>query len=130
MKPLVTVVLFIMLLAAPVWAGYSHTSGSALSPAELVPVGPMPYDTPPKLIRGYAPRFPHFEMLGHMSGVANVVFTIGTDGRTSRLVVEASTDSFGRATIEAVTKWQFQPATKHGKPVQCRMGAPIFFRSP
>ncbi len=95
MKPLVTLVLFIMLLAAPGWAGHPHTSGSALSPAELVPVGPMPYDTPPKLIRGYAPRFPHFEMLGHKSGVAEVVFTIGTDGRTSRLVVEASADAFG-----------------------------------
>jgi len=130
MKPSAALVLLIMLLAASIWAGAPHTSGSGLSPAELIPVGPMPYDTPPKLIRGYAPRFPHFEMLRHKSRVAKVVFTIGTDGRTSHLVVEASADSFGRAAIDAVTKWQFHPATKNGEPVRCRMHTPIFFRSP
>ncbi len=83
---------------------------------------PVPRDT------RAAPRYPIEMKRRGISGEAVISFVVMTDGRTDQVkAVRVSHDVFGGAAVEAVKQWSFKPATKDGKPVNCRMTIPIVF---
>jgi TonB family protein len=94
------------------------------------PVGSGKYDTPPKLVSGSAPVYPMSQWRSGKSGFANVILTIGRDGRTYDISVEqASYAYFGSHTIIAVKDWKFEPARNNGQPVPLKVRLLVRFTS-
>lgn len=57
-----------------------------------------------------------------------VQYIITKTGTVEFPVVLKSTDArFNETTIAAVVKWKFKPATKNGKPVNCRVAQALAF---
>ncbi len=106
-----------------------------LSPDTTVPKSIGSYyekedvDTEPT-VEGFrtAPRYPlEMKRLG-LSGKAVISYVVMADGCTDQVKVEKATHAaFGEAGVKAVKQWRFEPATKGGKPVNCRMAAPMTF---
>ncbi|WP_411833355.1 energy transducer TonB [Pseudoxanthomonas mexicana] len=85
-------------------------------------------DALPRLIVGYAPRYPPAAMQAGRQGQATIVFTIKADGSTGDYRVEsASADEFAEAAIQTLKHWRFAPATLRGKPVPMQSRQPFPF---
>ena len=75
-------------------------------------------ETPPKLVRSVAPRYPREHLRNEVSGAAVVGLTVDEKGAVSNVhVVSESHPGFGAAAVEAVKQWQFEPAREGGQPV-------------
>jgi TonB family protein len=86
------------------------------SPASGVPPE-YRYDEPPKPLIITAPVYPYDLLVQKVSGKADVTFAIDPDGRAHVVRLEsASRPEFGQAMEAMVASWQFEPATKKGKP--------------
>jgi TonB family protein len=87
------------------------------------------YDTPPELVRGYAPFYPaRYARVRHW-GYAVLEFSVEPDGSASRIrIVAARALAFGQEAALAVEKWQFTPARKNGQPVRVHVRLPFTFR--
>jgi TonB family protein len=83
----------------------------------------------PKALSQPSPVFPkELENRGVQHGWAIVGFTVETDGRvSSATAVRSSNPEFGRAAVEGVRKWQFEPAAKDGRKPSLRLEVPIMF---
>lgn len=90
---------------------------------------PLPPGTVlPKPKFQYSPAYP-FELRkkGVIGGV-RVSLTIGKNGRVkSCRVFAASHPEFASAAEQAVSKWEFRPATLNGKAIEVTMNVPISF---
>lgn len=92
---------------------------------------PLPFDTPPKLIRGAAPIYPISQLQQHKSGRAVISFTIDEQGKTRGFrVISTDYPYFASHAILAVQWWQFEPARKNGHPVAVRLRVPFNYRTP
>lgn len=83
----------------------------------------------PKALSQPSPVFPK-EMgnRGVQHGWAIVGFTVEVDGRvSSATAVRSSAPEFGRAAVEGVRKWQFEPAARDGRKPALRLEVPIMF---
>jgi protein TonB len=57
---------------------------------------------------------------------AIISFTVQEDGSVADAsVFRATNPEVGRAALEAVKKWRFEPATSHGAPARFQMKVPI-----
>jgi TonB family protein len=67
-----------------------------------------------------APKYPINAARQGAEGWTDVSYIIEPDGSVSNVVIENSSGqkSFDNATINAMKKWQFKPATENGKPIQ------------
>jgi len=75
-----------------------------------------------------SPVYPFKLKLNKVSGEAVIAFLVTTKGRTEQVqVVRATHRGFADAAIAAVKQWQFKPAIKDGKTVNCQMTLPIAF---
>jgi TonB family protein len=87
------------------------------------------YDVPPKFISGPAPVYPSSRLRQRESGYADIVFTVDESGHTRDFhAVKTSYLYFANHAILAVKDWRFQPATKNGHPVSCRLRIPFTYR--
>src|SRR5699024_10428334 len=80
--------------------------------------------------RGLAsPSYPADALDSRTSGKVVMRVLVGTDGNVKDVVVEESVPAgvFEAASIEAVRKWQFNPAIKDGKPVEDWLRIPVEF---
>jgi len=94
-----------------------------------MPLGPSSqYDVPPKLISGAAPTYPITRLRRREPGYARITFVVDETGHTRDFkVVKTSYPYFASHAILAVQKWRYQPATKGGRPVSCRIGVPFHY---
>jgi protein TonB len=83
----------------------------------------------PKAISQPAPEFPkELERQGLKHGWAIVGFTVHADGGVADVsAVTFSRPEFGRAAVEGVRKWRFEPASKDGRKSFQRLEVPITF---
>ena len=83
----------------------------------------------PKAISQPAPEFPkELESQGLKHGWAIVGFTVHADGGVADVsAVTFSRPEFGRAAVEGVRKWRFEPASKDGRKSFQRLEVPITF---
>jgi TonB family protein len=83
----------------------------------------------PKAISQPAPEFPKaLEIQGLKHGWAIVGFTVHADGGVADVsAVTFSRPEFGRAAVEGVRKWRFEPASKDGRKPAQRLEVPITF---
>jgi len=108
-------------------------SGQAEMPANKMHVETKAsqYDTPPKLISGPAPVYPPTRLRNREPGYADIGFTVDETGHTRDFrVFRTSYLYFANHAILAVQKWRFQPATKNGRPVPCRVRVPFRYQIP
>jgi protein TonB len=87
------------------------------------------YDVPPRFISGPAPIYPTSRLRNRESGYADIVFTVDASGHTRDFrAVKTSYLYFANHAILAVQDWRFQPATKNGRAVSCRLRIPFTYR--
>jgi protein TonB len=92
------------------------------------PVPVMDYDRPPRLLRQTKPDYPPDAFVKKVEGVVVIEILIDDAGRVVRARVVQSVPLLDRAALEAVTKWLFVPAVRHGQPVATVAMAPVTFR--
>ena len=84
---------------------------------------------PPKLISGAAPIYPITRLRLGEPGYAEIAFTIDEYGHTRDFsVLKTSYPYFASHSIAAIQKWQFEPASKNGGPVSCRLRIPFRYQ--
>jgi protein TonB len=71
------------------------------------------------LIRQVNPRYPTAAMRSNQEGWVDVEMTVGADGTVGNVsVVDAQPKHvFDRSAIDAVSKWEFKPATRNGEAI-------------
>jgi TonB family protein len=79
-------------------------------------------DKPPHAI--FRPDLDYTEIWqkSRIEATAVVSLTVKEDGRVANVALEVTTKpEMGRAAVEAVRKWRFDPPTSHGKPARVRL---------
>ncbi|NID15744.1 energy transducer TonB [Luteibacter yeojuensis] len=71
------------------------------------------------LIRQVSPRYPTAAMRANQEGWVDVELTVGTDGTVGNVTVVDSQPKhvFDRSAIDAVSRWEYKPATRNGEPM-------------
>jgi TonB family protein len=97
--------------------------GAPLPTRELQMISPSSQvDVPPELISGAAPENPSAANVIRVPGDAVISFTVDETGRTRNSCVLETDDSLSASNaIYLIKKWRCQPATKHGRPLACRV---------
>lgn len=74
------------------------------------------------------PNYPRAQRDAKIAGEAVVDFVVDTDGNVrNAFALRATHDDFGKAAVEAVEKWKFQPGRRGGRDVNTHMQVPIVF---
>jgi TonB family protein len=86
-------------------------------------------DTPPRIISAFPPEYPADAKTNKIEGNVVVQFVVDTDGWAwEPEVVEADPESvFEQSALDAIIKYEFEPATKDGTSVPCMVKMPIAF---
>lgn len=87
------------------------------------------FDERPVPVKAVAPVYPPELLREGVSGLVIVQVEIDASGKVvDRSVTKSSRRDFERPALEAVGKWKFKPAAKHGSPVASRIAIPISFK--
>lgn len=122
-----------LLVAGPTIAseGQRVRAGTALDATSHVPAQGDAWDTAPRLVRGKSPVYPVTDVVAGDSGASVVVFTVATDGSTKDAVIEsADNERFAAHALVALRDWQFEPATRDGKPVEAVLRQRFEYQTP
>jgi protein TonB len=85
-------------------------------------------DSPPRARSQVAPVYPDGPKNSGTTGDVTVEFIVDENGRVLNPRVVRSTDfRFEVATLQAVSKWRFEPGKVNGRAVKFRMVAPVCF---
>ncbi len=85
-------------------------------------------DQKPRVIYQATPVYPASLRGKKVSGAVSIVFVVDASGRVSNQKVEKSSHTdFEKPALDAVRQWKFEPGTKGGKPVACKMRISIRF---
>ncbi|KAF1008036.1 MAG: hypothetical protein GAK28_01513 [Luteibacter sp.] len=105
----------------------ARTPQQAAQPRTTAPVTQAPASKAPEgetitdavLVNQVKPRYPTAAMRANQEGWVDVELTVGTDGAVSNVNVTDSQPRhvFDRSAIEAVSRWEFKPATRNGEPM-------------
>src|SRR5262249_40057076 len=83
----------------------------------------------PRPIRTPEPDYSETARQKRIEGTVKLLATVGPDGRTRDIRVSDSLEpSLDENAIQAIKKWTFDPCTKDGKPVACRMKVEVEYR--
>ncbi len=87
-------------------------------------------DTPPRIIRAIPPVYPYEAKEQQLNGRVVLRFIVDTEGWACEPeVISAEPEGiFDQAALDAVAEYQFTPATKDGKPVNCIVMMPVVFK--
>ena len=85
-------------------------------------------DGPPVPMVQTKPEYPLGLRYRHIEGVVMLDFVVDTLGRVQRPRVLMTPDpAFSQAAVTTVSRWQFRPAMKAGRPVSTHLEEPIVF---
>ncbi len=123
----VSVILALLLLAD--CGNYQDRARTPLKPMVSVMHGKSgAFDVPPKVLKGYRPRYPQPEADNREKGFVSVICTVGVDGKATEFGIEQMTDpAFAYEAVRAIAKWQWAPAMKNGHPVTAQVRVPMHF---
>lgn len=114
--------------AEDLWRAQALPAPEIQGPLSAERVDRMPVKT-----AGPAPLYPAWARQRGLEAVVTLRFVITTSGTVTDLKIHDITghESFGRAALDAVSQWRFQPALKQGKAVACwRFQKINFVRNP
>jgi TonB family protein len=84
---------------------------------------------PPVAHRKVDPKYIAAAAADHIEGKVQLACVIGKDGRVSTVeLVRGLDDRLNQSAEEALAKWEFNPATRHGEPVEVEVLVEIPFR--
>jgi len=106
-------------------------TGSAVD-AELAAAGGIfdaaDLDQKPRTLFQVPPLYPAELRRKKAAGTVYVLFVVDQQGRVQDPKIESSPDAaFDRPVIDAVKRWRFEPGSRNGQKVQCKMRLPIRF---
>jgi periplasmic protein TonB len=106
-------------------------TGSAVD-AELAAAGGIfdaaDLDQKPRTLFQVPPLYPAELRRKKAAGTVYVLFVVDQQGRVQDPKIESSPDAaFERPVIDAVKRWRFEPGSRNGQKVQCKMRLPIRF---
>ena|SRR5579871_2382496 len=85
--------------------------------------------TPPKPVSTPNPEYTDQARKKKISGTVLVAMIVNPDGTVRDVsVVKGTEPSLDQQAVKAVSHWQFEPATKDGKPVAVHLKAEVSFR--
>lgn len=85
-------------------------------------------DNPPRARVQTPPIYPYQAKRDERRAEVIVEFVVDENGRVVSPRVTRSTDTmFDAATLQAVSKWRFDPGTRNGRVVRFRMAVPVVF---
>jgi protein TonB len=89
---------------------------------------PVAGDSPPVVRFQVRPHYPKELAEQKKEGEVLVEFFVEKDGSVNDARVLRQTNAaFGKAAVECVKRWKFDPALKAGTPVRARMQVPLVF---
>ena len=123
----ISLILALLLLAD--CGNYQDRARTPLKPMVSVMHGKSgAFDVPPKVLKGYRPRYPQPEADNREKGFVSVICTIGVDGKATEFEIEQMTDpAFAYEAVRAIAKWKWAPAMKNGHPVTAQVRVPMHF---
>jgi TonB family protein len=84
---------------------------------------------PPRLHEKVEPEYSEEARIARLEGTVLLKIMVGTDGKASDLQVLRSLGlGLDENAVAAVSAWQFDPATKHGEPVDSTVKIEVNFR--
>ena len=84
--------------------------------------------TPPKIIKKQDPVYPPDAKDEKVEGTVLLKCVIGKEGKVTSANVVRGESRLGVAAVESVMTWEFQPATKDGKPVDTQANIEVNFK--
>jgi TonB family protein len=85
-------------------------------------------DQKPRTVFQVPPLYPAELRRKKTAGTVYVLFVVDQQGRVLDPKIESSPDAaFERPVIDAVKRWRFEPGSRNGQKVQCKMRLPIRF---
>lgn len=88
------------------------------------------YDVPPRPLHITKPEYPPSALAKGVEGTVLMEILIDSSGRVVRAKALNSINELNRAAFECVSRWEFAPAMKDGKPVATIAQAPVTFKRP
>jgi TonB family protein len=82
---------------------------------------------PVKLVRAAKPVYPPDAMRNFITGDVRITAEVGADGGVGKVTVISGPAALRAAAIEAMKHYEYEPATKGGKPVSSQVTATIKF---
>jgi TonB family protein len=99
-----------------------------IAPAVAFGSETSPPDRAPRAVKRVDPVYPFSMSRAGASGRVTVSFTVNTQGRVADVSVVSSTrEEFERPALTAISKWEFEPGIRNGKPVAARMQVTLTF---
>jgi TonB family protein len=86
------------------------------------------FDSPPRVRKQVKPEYPREAFEARIQGTVLVEALVDERGHISKARVVQSVPGLDEAALDAVRKWQFEPAMKNGKPVATIIHIPVAFR--
>lgn len=89
----------------------------------------IPFDRMPSVVKARAPAYPETAREQGIEGLVRVQVTIGKSGAMCKAIA-VSSDTTGlleQATLDAIVRWEFEPATRDGVPVPSKLWVPFQF---
>jgi protein TonB len=84
---------------------------------------------PPRVISKFEPEYTPEATADKIQGTTVLQLTIDQNGKAQDIwVVKSLDEGLDQKAVDAVTRWQFQPAMKDGNPVLCAATIEINFR--
>lgn len=104
----------------------SACSADAPEPAAFIPSTQVAAVTTPM------PHYPAELGCAGIGGVVMLDLTVGIDGKPTKVQLLASSGqaALDKSALEGVKSWQFEPATRGGKPVLQGIRVPVNFKPP
>ena len=118
--------LFTFCAAFAMSALLSACSADSPEPAAFIP------STQVAAVNTPMPHYPAELGCAGIGGVVMLDLTVGTDGKPTKVQLMGSSGqpALDKAALEGVKSWQFEPATRGGKPVLQGIRVPVNFKPP
>lgn len=99
---------------------------------EAPPTAPAIPSTQVAAIKTPMPHYPVELGCAGIGGVVTLSLAVATDGKPAdvKLVASSGQPALDQSALEGVKSWQFEPATRGGKPVVQSIQVPVNFKPP
>ena len=114
-------------LAAPSKKRKATTASAKPAPDAPEPVAADAPVLPAKLVRAAKPVYPPDAMRNFITGDVRITAEVGADGRVGKVTVISGPAALRAAAVVAMKQYEYEPATKGGKPVPSELTTTIKF---
>lgn len=109
--------------------GYPNGVEHTIAPVDDEPIHFRAGITRPEILERVDPRYPELDRRARSQGVVVVEAVIDEQGRVRNVtILRGLSRGLDQATIDAVSRWRFKPATLDGRPVKIYYSLTVNFK--